>query len=40
MHGITNRPDLPMSRHRYGVVCTERPLTADEMHHFDIIKDS
>lgn len=31
-----NRRDLPLSTHRYGVVRTERPLTAAEMEHFDI----
>jgi len=34
--------DLPMcpaprSRHRYGVIETDRPLTRDELYHFDII---
>lgn len=27
---------LPASRYRYGVIETTRPLTAEEMRHFDI----
>jgi hypothetical protein len=33
---LTKRPDLPRSKHRYGVFTTDRPLTQDEMQHFDI----
>ncbi len=31
-----NRPDLPRSAYRYGVIETDRPLTKAEMDHFDI----
>lgn len=37
MHGLVNRPDLPVSQHRYGVIRTERPLTVEEREHFDIL---
>lgn len=30
------RPDLPVSRHRYGVFETDRELTPTELRHFDI----
>jgi hypothetical protein len=33
-----NRPDLSTSTHRYGVFTTDRPLTAEEMNHFDIVE--
>lgn len=32
-----NRPDLPRSQHRYGVISTDRPLTQEEQSHFDIV---
>jgi hypothetical protein len=32
-----DRRDIPRSEHRYGVISTDRPLTADEMYHFDLI---
>lgn len=32
-----NRPDLPRSAHRHGVISTARPLTADEREHFDLM---
>lgn len=32
-----DRPDLPRSSWRYGVVSTDRALTAGEMAHFDIV---
>lgn len=28
---LTTRPDLPRSRHRYGVIRTSRPLSRDEL---------
>lgn len=28
---------LPRSRHRYGVIETDRELTQDELEHFDIV---
>jgi hypothetical protein len=31
-----NRPEMPVSRHRYGTFATERPLTAEELTHFSI----
>jgi hypothetical protein len=31
-----NRPDLPVSRPRYGAISTDRPLTPDEREHFDL----
>ena len=36
MFGLANRPDLPQSAHRYGVIETTRPLTDAELKHFDI----
>lgn len=36
MPGLVNRPDLPASRHRYGIIRTSRPLTADECQRFDL----
>jgi hypothetical protein len=36
-HIAVRRPDLPVSRHRYGVICTERELTAEECTHFDLV---
>jgi hypothetical protein len=35
--GSVNLPSIPVSRLRYGVIKTDRPLTADEMQHFDIV---
>ena len=40
MPGLANRPDLPTSVHRYGIVSTDRELTAVEMFQFDIAKES
>ncbi len=40
-HGWPNGPVLdgiPVSRHRYGVIETDRPLTKAEMGHFDIVE--
>ncbi len=31
MEGLANRPDLPRSAHRYGVIRLDRKLTAEEM---------
>jgi hypothetical protein len=31
-----NRPDLPPSRHRFGIVALDRKLTESEVHHFDL----
>lgn len=31
-----NRPDLPRSSNRHGVISTDRPLTAEERAHFDL----
>ena len=31
-----NRPDLPLSRHRYGIIITSRPQTDDERGHFGL----
>jgi hypothetical protein len=36
MYGLCNRPDLPQSIHRYGVIETDRPLTPQECDHFDL----
>ena len=38
MPGIINRTDLPISRHRYGVIKTNRPFTEDECAAYDIIR--
>lgn len=35
--GSVNLPNIPTSRHRYGVIETSRPLTAEEMEHFDVV---
>ena len=32
------RPDLPKSAEPFGVIKTERPLTAEEMFNFDIVE--
>ncbi len=37
MPDLANRPDLPVSRYRYGVIETDRPLTEAELSHFDIV---
>lgn len=39
LHGLANRPDLPQSRHRYGVIETTRPLTDREREHFDMVPE-
>lgn len=39
MHGLANRPDLPTSRHLYGVISTDRALTAAECKQFDMAKE-
>lgn len=36
---VTLRPDLPQSRHPFGVIKTSRPLTPDEMEHFSLEKE-
>jgi hypothetical protein len=36
MDGLANRPDLPRSAWHYGVICTDRELTAAECEHFDL----
>ncbi len=36
MEGLANRPNLPRSSYRYGVIRTDRPLTADERERFDL----
>ena len=36
MPGLYAGFDLPQSRHRYGVIETDRELTPQELHHFDI----
>jgi hypothetical protein len=36
MEGLANRPDLPRSRWRYGVIEVDRPLTAEETKRFDL----
>jgi len=38
MFGLAKRPDLPTSQYRYGVVCTDRELSAAERTHFDIVR--
>ena len=37
MDGLANRPDLPTSRHRYGVVSTDRELSEAERDHFSLL---
>ena len=37
MSGLCNRPDLPRSDYRYGVISTDRALTVDEINHFDLV---
>lgn len=34
--GHVNRPDLPMSSHLYGVISTERRLTAEECEIYEL----
>ena len=36
MHGLANRPELPRSMHTYGVIVTDRALTAEERERFDL----
>lgn len=36
MPGLANRPDLPRSDNRYGVIRTSRTLTTEEGAHFDL----
>jgi len=31
-----DRPDLPISRHRFGIIATTRQLTAKERYTFDL----
>lgn len=38
-HIAARRPELPVSRHRYGVICTDRKLTDAECFHFDLIPE-
>ncbi len=40
MTALCIRHDLPLSRHRYGVIATDRALTAEELDHFDIVEAS
>ena len=40
MAGLTRQTDLPASRHRYGVIATDRPLTADELERYDLRGDA
>jgi hypothetical protein len=35
--GLCGRRDLPPSRHTFGVIETDRPLTAEEMETFEIV---
>lgn len=37
LHGLANRPDLPRSAYTFGVITTDRPLTAQEMADFEIM---
>lgn len=36
MEGLANRPELPRSRHRYGVISTDRALTDDELERHEL----
>jgi hypothetical protein len=36
MEGLANRPDLPRSRHRFGIIASPRQLTQSELRHFDL----
>lgn len=36
MYGLANRPDLPTSRHSFGVFETDRPLTEQERADYEI----
>jgi hypothetical protein len=36
MHGLANRPDLPTSRHMFGVFEADRPLTDQEREDYEI----
>ena len=33
-----NRPDLPRSKHPFGVIYTVRPLTDEELRHFGLVR--
>lgn len=37
MHGLCGNADLPRSRHSFGVIETDRPLTANECETFEIV---
>lgn len=37
MHGLYAGFDLPQSRHRFGVIATDRALTSQEADHFDLL---
>lgn len=36
MHGLYMGGDLPQSRHRFGIIATDRALTEQELDHFDL----
>lgn len=36
MRGLADRPDLPRSRHTFGVIETDRPLTEQERADFEV----
>ncbi len=36
MYGLANRPDLPQSRHTFGIISTERQLTDAECRTFEL----
>jgi hypothetical protein len=36
MPGLVNRPDLKTSQHYFGVIRTDRPLTADELKAYEL----
>lgn len=36
MPGLCRRDDIPLSAHRYGIIATDRALTADERDRFDL----
>lgn len=36
MYGLYTRGDLPQSRHKFGIIETDRELTAAEIDHFDL----
>jgi hypothetical protein len=37
MYGLYAGSDLPRSRHLFGVIATDRALTAQEAAHFDLL---